>query len=94
MELLLSTEQVASLHRSFAFCESEGCDTALFVGMGDFPCDIFCAWVHFRSRKTDSQVKDSVWGAAAIEINLNLIILGLLTRHNNHSKTKIQLNYI
>jgi len=41
MELLLYTEQVASLHRSVAFCESEGCDTAVFVGMGDFLVTFF-----------------------------------------------------
>jgi len=41
VELLLWTEQVASLHRSVAFCESEGCDTALFVRMGDFPVTFF-----------------------------------------------------
>jgi len=92
MELSLCTEQVASVHRSVAFCESEGCDIALFVGMGDFPSAIFCVWVHFSSRK--SQVRDSMWGAAVIEFNLNLIILSLLTRHNKPSKTKIQLNYI
>jgi len=66
----------------------------LFVGVGDFPCDIFCFRVHFSSRKIDSQVRDSMWGAALIEFNLNLIILNLLTRHNIPSKTKVQLNYI
>jgi hypothetical protein len=64
MELFVCTEQVASLHISVAFCESEGCGTALFVGMGDFHCDFFCVWMHFSSRKT---VKS---GIACVELHL------------------------
>jgi hypothetical protein len=92
MELLLYTEQVASLHRSVTFCESEGRDTALFVGMGDFPVTFFVSGC-ISVQENHSQFRYSMWGVAPIEFNLNLIILSLFTSHNNPSKTKIQLNY-
>jgi hypothetical protein len=67
MELLLCTEQVASIHRSVASCESEGCDTALFVGMVTSPVTFLCMGA-FQFKK-NSQVRDGMWGAAPIEFN-------------------------
>lgn len=76
---LLCTEQVASLHRSVAFCESESVILHCLWAWVTSPLT-FCVWVHFSSRKTDEQVRDSMLGAASIECNLNLIILNLFDK--------------
>jgi hypothetical protein len=76
---LLCTEQVASLHRSVAFCESESVILHCLWEWVTYRLK-FCVWVHFSSRKTDRQVRDGMWGAAPVECKLNLIILSLFDK--------------